>query len=100
MVVPSVIRDITERRESEELARQNADMKIAVAVKTAELASVKKELALVAKRERIAQAPRRSEARLGMITENAGITGEMLARMALDSTRPILPQPTDRTSPP
>ena len=83
-VVLSIIRDITERKQNEELARQNSEMKMAMAVKNAELAAAKKELELIAESERMAEALRRSEARVRHLVDSSIIgiaTGDLDGRL-------------------
>jgi two-component system, cell cycle sensor histidine kinase and response regulator CckA len=70
IVVLSSIRDITERKANEELARQNAEMKIKMAEENAELAAAKRELKIVAERERVSEALRKSEARVRRLVDS------------------------------
>jgi PAS domain S-box-containing protein len=70
IVVVSSIRDITERKANEEIARQNAEMKIKMAKENAELVAAKKELQIIAEREQAAEALRRSQARTRRLVES------------------------------
>ena len=64
VLVVSSIRDITERKQNEEMARQHAELKIKRAEENAELDAAKRELQILAERERAAKALQRSEARI------------------------------------
>jgi PAS domain S-box-containing protein len=71
VVVLSSVRDITERKQNEEIARQHAELKIKMAEENAQLAAAKKELEIVAERERGAEALRRSQTRLNRLVESS-----------------------------
>jgi PAS domain S-box-containing protein len=70
MVVLAAVRDITERKKNEEIARQHTELQVRMAKESAELAAAKKELETVAERERAAEALRRSEARVRRLVES------------------------------
>jgi PAS domain S-box-containing protein len=70
IVVLSSVRDITERKQNEEIARQHAELKIKRAEESAQLAAAKRDLEIVAERERGAEALRRSQARLRRLVES------------------------------
>ena len=70
MVVLAAVRDITERKKNEEIARQHTELQVRMAKESSELAAAKKELETVAERERAAEALRRSEARVRRLVES------------------------------
>ena len=85
IVVLSSVRDITERKQSEEIARQHAELQVKRAEESAQLAAAKKELDLIAERERGAEALRRSQARVRRLVESniigiatGDLTGEIV----------------------
>ena len=71
IVVLSSVRDITERKQNEELARQHAELKIKSAEEKAELAAARRELEIASDRERDAEALRKSQARLTRLVESS-----------------------------
>ncbi|MGD0906195.1 MAG: PAS domain S-box protein [Candidatus Acidiferrales bacterium] len=70
IVVLSSVRDITERKQSEEIARQHAELQIKRAEESAQLAAAKKELEVIAERERGAEALRKSQVRVRRLVES------------------------------
>ena len=70
IVVLSSVRDITDRKRGEEIARQHAELQVKRAEESAQLAAAKKELEVIAERERGAKALRRSQARVRRLVES------------------------------
>jgi len=69
-VVLSAVRDVTERKRNEEIARQNVELRTKIAQEAAELAAAKRELEMIAERGRASEALRRSEARVRRLVES------------------------------
>jgi PAS domain S-box-containing protein len=70
IVVLSSVRDVTERKKHEELARRHADLQAQMAEEKSHHAAAKRELEIVAERNRVAEALRRSEARLRHLADS------------------------------
>jgi two-component system, cell cycle sensor histidine kinase and response regulator CckA len=92
MVVLAAVRDITERKKNEEIARQHAELQARMAKESAELAAAKKELEIVAERERAAETLRRSEARVRRLVESniIGIATGDLDGKVIDANDAVL----------
>ncbi len=92
IVVLSSLRDVTERKHNEELARQNAELKIKMAEEKAELAAAKRELEILTESERVAEALRRSEARVRRLVESniIGIATGQLNGKLIDANDALL----------
>ncbi len=70
IVVLSSVRDVTERKKHEELSRRHADLQAQMAEEKSHHAAAKRELEIVAERNRVAEALRRSEARLRHLADS------------------------------
>ena len=92
MVVFAAVRDITERKKNEEIARQHAELQVRMAKESAELAAAKKELEIVAERERAAETLRRSETRIRRLVESniIGIATGDLDGKVIDANDAVL----------
>jgi PAS domain S-box-containing protein len=70
IVVLGAVRDVTERKQNEEIARQNAELKTKMAEESARLAAAERELEIISERDRAAEALHRSEARVRRLVES------------------------------